>query len=125
MQEAKIATDRVASEVRSGAAILAREAILRGRLVRFRERDRTAAELRETIARIARELGRDGTQDSGNFETILEILQKNVDEDIARLTLRQTQRNRALSSLERLISINAHRREVNKRTKVWKKLDRR
>lgn len=114
MQEAKVATDRLASEVRSGAAILAREAILRGRLAKFRERDRTAAELRETMARIAHELGRDETEDSSNFETILEILQNNADEDVVRLTLRQTRRNSALSTLQRLTSINAQRLEANR-----------
>jgi exonuclease SbcC len=111
--EANVATNRLSREVTNGTSILSREATLRGRLASFRERDRTASELRETVARIAQELGREGIQDS-SFETILEALQSSVSENVAHLTLRQTLRNDALLLFDKMVAINDRRQLAEK-----------
>jgi exonuclease SbcC len=111
MAEAKVALDRLSAETKSGTSVLTQEASLRGRLASFRERDRTASELRETVARIAQEVKRRELQDE-SFETILGTLQSQVDEEVTRLTLLQRQRSDALLSFQSLSSISERRQVV-------------
>ncbi len=112
MSEAKVALDRLAASAASGTAILAREASLRGQLASFRERDRSASDLRNSLIRIAGELSR---QDLVNepFEAVLKSLVEQVQANVTRLSELQSQKSVASQSLQTILSTDQRRTIVS------------
>jgi DNA repair protein SbcC/Rad50 len=112
MSEAKVALDRLAASAANGSAILSREASLRGRLASFRERDRSASDLRDTLIRIARELSREDLVNEP-FDAVLKSLVEQVQADVTRLNALQSQKSVALQSLQTVLSTDQRRTIVS------------
>jgi exonuclease SbcC len=112
ISEAKVALDRLAASAANGTATLSREASIRGRLAIFRERDRSASDLRYSIVRIARELSR---QDLVNepFEAVLKSLVEQAQANVARLNALQSQRTIASQSLQTVLTTDQRRTIVS------------
>ena len=112
MLEAKVALDRLAASAANGTAILTREASLRGRLARFRERDRSASDLRNSLIRIAGELSRRDLVDEP-FDAVLKSLVEQVQANVTRLTALQAQKSVASQSLQTVLSTDQRRTIVS------------
>jgi exonuclease SbcC len=112
ISEAKVALDRLAASAANGTAILTREASIRGRLAIFREQDRSASDLRNSLIRIARELSR---QDLVNepFEAVLKSLVDKVQANVARLNALQSQKTVASQSLHTVLTTDQRRTIVS------------
>lgn len=112
MLEAKVALDRLAASAANGSVILEREASIRGRLASFRERDRSASDIRKSLIRIARELLR---QDLVNepFDKALKSLVDQVQANVTRLHALQSQHSVALQSLQSVLSTDQNRRVIS------------
>ncbi len=112
MSEVKVALDRLAASAANGTAILTREATLRGRLASFRERDRSASDLRSSLIRIAGELPRQALV-SEPFDAVLKSLVEQVQSDVTRLNALQSQKLVASQSLQTVLSTDQRRAIVS------------
>jgi exonuclease SbcC len=112
MSEAKVALDRLAASAANGTAILMREASLRGRLASFRERDRLASDLRNSLIRIAGELSRKDLVNEP-FDATLKSLIDQVQANVTRLNALQSQKLVASQSLQTVLSTDQRRTIVS------------
>ena len=102
----------LAASAANGTAILTREASLRGRLASFRERDRSASDLRNSLIRIAGELSRKDLVDEP-FDAVLKSLVEQVQANVTRLTALQAQKSVASQSLQTVLSTDQRRTIVS------------
>jgi DNA repair protein SbcC/Rad50 len=112
MSEAKVVLDRLAVSAANGTVILTHEASLRGRLANFRERDRSASDLLNSLIRIAGELSR---QDLVNepFDGVFKSLVEQVQANVTRLNELQSQKSVASQSLQTVLSTDQRRTIVS------------